>query len=472
MFNLQPGIRVAYLSVRAIRVYGTLVTLYISQKEIPFARVMRDDGVMEDVPDNGQLETYEQMDAATQREALNEKVLQIVSDLPPPAFHPWCPTAMETKLRYTDFYAYNSGNPSTIYLAVRIQKPEIYLSSFIHELSTLILYVGSHRFYVHVVFAENTSHDLAKSFGRMMDILRIAYKITFEQSQFIPQGYARQRMNQKNLAMDPFYSSIAMEQLGISSFDYVVLIEDSVFCAGDVLELLFEHKFQGAELTCALEWRGGLLHDKWTIRTSNGKPPYMRSELEGFFNQTKKTGAASLPTPFFTDPATRKRYRFLRSFPLFSCWSSIVILDPRVFLPVSAAIDGNVDAAKEGEEKKPVREKEGLRFRVAANGHDSDQYSDTFLFCVDMWERGMYKILMVPSASVGDTFEMYDLVRQDGRRQLKHPAGLEREGRGLVSYFRWPKTTPNEMVYHDYGIWQQHERVGKWDDSLLPPTKD
>lgn len=61
------------------------------------------------------------------------------------------------------------------------------------------------------------------------------------------------------------------------------------------------------------------------------------------------------------------------------------------------------------------------------------------------------------SFSIGDTFEMYDLVRQDGRRQLKHPAGLEPEGRGLISYFRWTSSPPEEMVHHDYGLWDKNE---------------
>lgn len=52
---------------------------------------------------------------------------------------------------------------------------------------------------------------------------------------------------------------------------------------------------------------------------------------------------------------------------------------------------------------------------------------------------------------------MYDLVRQDGRRALKHPAGLEPEGRGLVSYFRWNKQPPDEIVYHDYSLWDENE---------------
>lgn len=110
-----------------------------------------------------------------QRQTLQEKALQHTSTLPPPAFHPWCPTPIDTKLRYTNFYSYTSK--SIIYLAVRIQKAETYISTFIHELTTLILYVGSHRFYVHVVFADNTPPSLVKSLEYTLDQLRVAYKV-------------------------------------------------------------------------------------------------------------------------------------------------------------------------------------------------------------------------------------------------------------------------------------------------------
>lgn len=106
----------------------------------------------------------------------------------------------------------------------------------------------------------------------------------------------------------------------------------------------------------------------------------MKSELSKFFTRSADDGVV-LPQPFFTDPTTRKRYRFLRSFPVFSCWSSIVIMDPRIFLPVVHKNEG----------------KAGLRFR-AADEKDPDRYSDTFVLCVDMWERNMYKVIMVPHA--------------------------------------------------------------------------
>lgn len=422
-----------------------------------------------------------------QREKQYDAVMQPLQAIPPSAlapigtFHPSCPSVINLKLRYSDFSSFTTRTATTfgatlpgqstsdiaIYLAIRIEKPDEYITTFIHELTALILYIGSHRFFVHVVLAESAHPSLGEAMWSTLNELRVAYKITLGPKS-TSQSYIMENVNRKNLLMEPFYSGDAIHQLDVPAFSNVVFIEDSIFCAEDVLELLYEHKFQGAQLTCALEWRGGLIHDKWTIRTLTGKPPYMQSALNTFFKPSPGSGTGTndvkLPTPFFTDPTTRKRYRLLRSSPVFSCWSNIVIIDPRVFLPVSK--DGNTPSGGEdGEANKPEEQKPGLRFRTISS--DPDKYSETFLFCVDMWSRDMYKIIIVPRASIGDTFGMYDLVRQDGRRTLKHPVGLEPEGRMLISYFRWNTQPPGEIVYHDYGLWDENERYGKWNESLI-----
>lgn len=61
-------------------------------------------------------------------------------------------------------------------------------------------------------------------------------QITFEPKS-TPQSYITGNIEQKNLLMEPFYSGDAIRQLGVATFEHVLFIEDSVFCAEDVLEV-------------------------------------------------------------------------------------------------------------------------------------------------------------------------------------------------------------------------------------------
>lgn len=131
-----------------------------------------------------------------QREKLYDAAVQPLLAIPPSAlaptgtFHPSCPVVINMKLRYYDFSSFTTTTTTTfgatapgqstsdmaIYLAIRIEKPEEYITTFVHELTALILYIGSHRFFVHVVLVEGASPSLGETLWWTLNELRVAYE--------------------------------------------------------------------------------------------------------------------------------------------------------------------------------------------------------------------------------------------------------------------------------------------------------
>jgi len=111
---------------------------------------------------------------------------------------------------------------------------------------------------------------------------------------------------------------------------------------------------------------------------------------------------------------------------------------------------------------------------------------------MDLWKRGMGRIMLVPKASVAYDLHAYSEIRQDGGRTIPHPIGLEsspssakfgadsNDGRtrGIFGFWRnegevgsrrakveWKDTPPKEVANHDYAWWHEKERWGPWNEA-------
>ena len=135
-----------------------------------------------------------------------------------------------------------------------------------------------------------------------------------------------------------------------------------------------------------------------------------------------------VPKPFPYDDHERKQMKNLDPFQVFSCWNGAAVIDPRGFFTTLSNSNDGVTQYPSGKDiieveedsqmpleslgpksdsAKLPREMEGssdssspIRFRTARNDVSSttEKASECFLLCVDLWRRGMGKILMVPRA--------------------------------------------------------------------------
>jgi len=73
----------------------------------------------------------------------------------------------------------------------------------------------------------------------------------------------------------------------------------------------------------------------------------------------------------------------LQPFQVFSCWNGAAIINPKVFVERGVGKDGEL-----------------ARFRTAKNDvkEVTEKSSECYLICVDLWKRGMGRIMLVPKA--------------------------------------------------------------------------
>lgn len=178
----------------------------------------------------------------------------------------------------------------------------------------------------------------------------------------------------------------------VPKYQTVIYLNDIVFCAADVLELLKEHVNQEAHLTCPMDFGAWNkykrpYYDLWVGRTLAGDILYdaFSGYADGAEEDTKsglthlerqrlrdKGWSKSLDSePFWQDEEGRSRARQGLPVQVYSCWNGGVIFNTR-----------------------PVYEN-GLKFRRGYSPECSE--SECSHFSKDLWNLGYGRIQIVPS---------------------------------------------------------------------------
>ncbi|KAF7979232.1 hypothetical protein HWV62_43196 [Athelia sp. TMB] len=359
---------------------------------------------------------------------------------------------------HTARYATLLPAPSPVFLALNLLDAQWPLAALLHELPIILPYLGP----VFVSVLENGSRDrtpdMLALLAGLLDAHGAAYRIEVRGPEAAVDKSGGRRIIElarlRNEVMQPLYDGSAARAAGVASFGRVLFMNDIVFCAADMLEILHEHENQGADMTCALDWGSHIVYDRWVLRTMSGNPSYAQPDLLAYFADTPPD-PNPVPQPLPADPAARARLARLAPFQVFSCWNGAAVMRADAFAPLS-----------------PSTEREGIRFRTARNDKSevTERQSECFLVPVDMWRRGMGRVQVVPRASVTYSGTDYEEVRQDGGRASAqpHPAGLAyvplppSEDKDKIAWVRDP---PARVAYHDYAWWHEPERWGAWDEA-------
>lgn len=177
---------------------------------------------------------------------------QKLSTFPRPkcAIRPW----------HNNRYAHLPRSNSTVFLALNLINAEIVMPTFLHELPAVLDFLGPNR--VHVSIVENGSTDKTPTYlhllSRALDTLGTSYSIIAKGDS---EHFAKENGHRisvlaavRNAAMAPLYDGkVAKKMLG-ERFNTVLFINDMVYCAVDVLEVLMQHSEQGADMACAVDW--------------------------------------------------------------------------------------------------------------------------------------------------------------------------------------------------------------------------
>ena len=55
------------------------------------------------------------------------------------------------------------------------------------------------------------------------------------------------------------------------NFDTVLFMNDIVWCAADVLEILLQMELQQADMVCSVDWESHIIWDRWVLRDMSGR---------------------------------------------------------------------------------------------------------------------------------------------------------------------------------------------------------
>ena len=177
------------------------------------------------------------------------------------------------------------------------------------------------------------------------------------------------------------YPNGGKKNVDIAPDAIIIFINDVAACPDDLLELIHQHKFQQADMVCAMDWLYNAppeeeeekegkatvtFYDIWVSRAING---------DIFFDIPPETASWEHSSVLFpTEPVAQARFKAGLPFQVFSCWNGAVVFK------AARLVDGLVGF------RWP---KEGECFQ-----------GEPQLFCKDLWGEGFGRIAVVPGVSL------------------------------------------------------------------------
>ncbi|ETS78311.1 hypothetical protein PFICI_10373 [Pestalotiopsis fici W106-1] len=188
----------------------------------------------------------------------------------------------------------------------------------------------------------------------------------------------------RNLALAP----LEEPALGANANTTVVFLGDVAICMDDILELVHQRIFLGADMTCALDWEY-LGQDP----TFKGIRVSRTMKGETFFQIPPDGSWDWAWNLFWNDPYSREKLTNKLPFQVYSCWNGAVAFRAAPILRFSSVEEdghGGNDVGKTQAEK--------ISFRSSREGECSNE--EPALFCKDLWNSGHGKIAVVPSINL------------------------------------------------------------------------
>lgn len=150
----------------------------------------------------------------------------------------------------------------------------------------------------------------------------------------------------------------------------VVFVNDVALCLEDILELVYQRRYQGADMACAMDWVSNdppVFYDVYVARAING---------DTFFEIPPGVSWDRATYLFWNEPIAQSRFEKHQSFQVFACWNGAVAFAAR---PV---VEGKVS------------------FRASRRDKGECHHGEPQLFCKDLWFQGHGKIMVVPTVNL------------------------------------------------------------------------
>ncbi|KAF9580904.1 capsular associated protein [Lunasporangiospora selenospora] len=114
-------------------------------------------------------------------------------------------------------------------------------------------------------------------------------------------------------------------------FDSIIMLEPSVLCPEDLLELVYQSRLQGADLTCGMDFgitkeddKSRIIYKQAIVRDITSKS--LPQEALIVTDEPNKPSDQTTPPQFSSDEETQNRFQKRLPFQVESCWSSAVVI--------------------------------------------------------------------------------------------------------------------------------------------------
>ncbi|KAI1487129.1 alpha-1,3-mannosyltransferase CMT1 [Biscogniauxia mediterranea] len=172
----------------------------------------------------------------------------------------------------------------------------------------------------------------------------------------------------------------------------VVFLNDVAACAADILELVHQRAFQGAHMTCAMDWTyvgpNPTFYDVWVARTLSGDLFFDIPAVDSSWDKAWNL--------FWNDFQAQQRFRRMLPFQVYACWNGAVAFGAAPILEDSADNDGEEERRK----GKGVKGEKGGKIEFRASREGECYAGEPTLFCKDLWWHGFGRIAVVPSVNL------------------------------------------------------------------------
>jgi alpha-1,3-mannosyltransferase len=181
----------------------------------------------------------------------------------------------------------------------------------------------------------------------------------------------------RNMALQPLLGKPEADKYSPNGTT-VIFLNDVAICTEDILELVHQHRFLGADMVCAMDWtyvgEHPTFYDVWIARGMNG---------DSFFEIPPNGSWDSAWDLFWNNPSAKSRFLAHQPFQVFSCWNGAAVFTG------TPLIDGTM----------------AFRFPREGECHQGEPQ----LFCKDLWFYGYRKIAVVPTVNL-------EYSTEDGKR--------------------------------------------------------
>jgi len=287
-----------------------------------------------------------------------------------------CPDSIGA--RY-DSLRHKPGGKIKYLMALNLYEVAPLLLRLMGTIIEVIKFLGPEHCALSVVEGRSTDHTLEILEGLRPQLAKIGARYFLDTSSIDPLKEGTDRIvglsALRNMALAPL-----TEHSDLFDPDTIITFSNDVAsCPDDILELLYQHRYQGAAMTCAFDWicDGACFYDVWVSRSMVGNT---------FFEIPSDVSWAYHDILFWDDPLSRDRFGRFQPLQVYSCWGGMVTLDAKVFVA------------------------QKIQFRASRDGEC--YMGEPMTLAKDMWAYGMGRIAAIPLVNVGYSNEEGEQVKQ------------------------------------------------------------